>query len=299
MLTRLLGEHITVSLQPAADLWPVRVDPGQFEQVVLNLAVNARDAMPTGGTLTFETRNLSRAGGPEHLAGLTPGDYVVLVARDTGHGMDETTRAHVFEPFFTTKALGEGTGLGLAMCYGIVTQAGGQITVDSAPGEGAAFLIYLPSAAGVPSEAPEPGPTRAAPPTGCETILVVEDDPLIRTLAIRILKSCGYAVMAAEGPRQALLVASQRPVDLLLTDVVMPERSGRDLAVELRRDIPGLRVLYMSGYTSDEVVARGVHEANADFLQKPFTPATLARRVRETLNGTPRPSPPEGTPVSS
>ena len=298
MLTRLLGEHIAIGIQPAADPWPVKVDPGQFEQVILNLAVNARDAMPTGGTLTFETRNLNEADRPEHLGGLAPGDLVMLVARDTGQGMDETTRARVFEPFFTTKGLGEGTGLGLAMCYGIVTQAGGQITVDSAPGEGAVFSIYLPSAAGAPGEAPESRSARGAAPTGRETILVVEDDPLVRTLAIRVLKSCGYSVMSADSPRQALLVASERPVDLLLTDVVMPERSGRDLAVELRRHIPGLRVLYMSGYTSDEVVARGVHEASADFLQKPFTPAILARRVRETLNSSPRPWSPEDRPVS-
>jgi two-component system cell cycle sensor histidine kinase/response regulator CckA len=296
MLTRLLGEHITVGIQPGAKLWPVKVDPGQFEQVVLNLSVNARDAMPTGGSLTFETSNTSYLGGEAHLAGLAPGDYVVLVARDTGQGIDQETRARLFEPFFTTKPQGEGTGLGLAMCYGIVTQAGGLITVDSAPGEGATFSIYLPSAANAPSEVPESSPAPGPAPRGGETILVVEDDPTLRALAIRVLESCGYAVVAAASPREALPLAAQHQVDLLLTDVVMPERSGRDLALELRDEVPGLRVLYMSGYTSDEVVARGVHEASADFLQKPFSPSTLARRVRETLNSAPRPGP---TPTSA
>jgi CheY-like chemotaxis protein len=284
MLTRLIGEDVRLStaLDPRVPL--VRVDPGQFGQVLMNLAVNARDAMPTGGRLTIETRGLvldeAYARG---LADVRPGRYAMVAVSDTGVGMPPEVKARVFEPFFTTKGEGKGTGLGLATVYGIVRQSGGHVEVYSEVGVGTTFKVYLPAVATEPA-----GP--AADPTavrgGAEAVLLVEDQADVRRLARIVLQAHGYAVAeAVDGPAALALVARDRlRPDLLLTDVVMPGMSGRELADRLRQENPGLRVLFMSGFTDDAVVRHGILQAEVGFLRKPYTPYGLASKVREALD---------------
>jgi len=284
MLGRLLGEHIDLALVPGADTGLVRADPGQIEQVLLNLAVNARDAMPAGGRLTIAT-NAVRVGPLEAGAwGIAPGRYVSLTVTDTGHGMDEATAARVFEPFFTTKEKGKGTGLGLSTVFGIVKQSNGHIRLESAPDRGARFEVLLP----VTQERATKGAgsdDRAAPRGRGETVLVVEDDDQVRALARNVLRRNGYVVLEAANAGEALLIAEQGgTIDLLLTDVVMPRIGGHQLAERLRAARPTLKVLYMSGYTDDTVMRQGVELGRLAFLPKPLTSATLTRRVREMLD---------------
>src|SRR5213080_1623524 len=287
MLRRLLGEDVELatSRDPAAGT--VNADPGQLEQVLLNLAVNARDAMPGGGRLSIGTTRVSLH--EEHVERrhrMPAGDYVCLAVADTGVGMDETTQAHLFEPFFTTKEVGKGTGLGLATVYGIVKQSGGYIWVYSEVGHGTTVKVYLPRVPGVaeaPAPAAEPKPVRG----GDETVLLVEDAAPVRTLARRSLEARGYRVLeAADGPSALQLSARHlEGIDILVTDVVMPGMSGRELAERLAPERPSMKVLYTSGYTDDAMVRQGVLSAGVAFLQKPFVPDTLARKVREVLDG--------------
>ena len=292
MLERLIGEDIEIHLSLETRLGSVSADPGQLEQVIMNLAVNARDAMPDGGNLTFETRDVevetARSLGHFRIA---PGSYVMLAVRDTGCGMDQETVGRIFEPFFTTKEKGKGTGLGLSTVYGIVKQSGGYVWVESAPEEGSTFTIYLPR---VEAPADEEGdePLSGAK-RGGETVLLVEDDAVLRELARRILAGSGYHVLPAGGVVEAERFCRQHAgnLDLLLTDVVMPGMSGRDLARRLAVTRPRMCVLYMSGYTDDVIVHRGVLEPGTHFLQKPFTPRALLHKVREVLDGCVEPEP--------
>lgn len=288
LLRRLIGADITLQVDLKSDIPPVNADPGQLEQVLMNLAVNARDAMPDGGMLrisTAEDGSLGR-GAPDDAAYDRP-KYVVLSVSDTGSGMTSEVRRRVFDPFFTTKAPGEGTGLGLSTVYGIVKQSGGDIRVRSEPGQGTAFDIYLPCADAPPRVAPA-GSVRAA--RGSETILVVEDDPSLRSLAVRVLKRYGYDVIpAASGPEALALSADSRAVvDAVLTDVIMPGMNGREVVERLLAARPGLPYLFMSGYTDDEVLRRGVLQGDSPFLQKPFTADQLARKIREVIDERPR-----------
>jgi PAS domain S-box-containing protein len=280
MLGRLIGEDIELVTHPTSRLGRVRADPTQLEQILLNLAINSRDAMPEGGTLILSTEN---AEPPEEWKN-PPENCVALVVQDTGTGMDEYTRAHLFEPFFTTKETGKGTGLGLATVYGIVKQSGGYITVESRPSEGATFRIFLPRVdAPLDVAAESHGLSTTARGTG--TILLVEDELSVRRLARRVLKSKGYDVLEAANGREALRLVTEHggPLDLVLTDVVMPGMSGPELAERLSREQPGLRVLYMSGYADEAIGHHGVLEPGVEFLQKPFTPQDLVQRVREVL----------------
>jgi PAS domain S-box-containing protein len=288
MLRRLIGEDVELRFAPNAPRAAVRADPGQLEQVIVNLVVNARDAMPRGGRLTIETTtvDLDAAYAWEH-GTVEPGRYVMLAVTDTGVGIDRATQARLFEPFFTTKEFGKGTGLGLATVYGIVKQSGGYIWVYSEPGRGATFKVYLPRVeqAGEPVAAPQP-PARAL--GGTETILLAEDEAAVRNLARRVLEKYGYKLLLAATGRDGVQVAQQHvgSIDLLVTDVVMPEMGGRELAQVLTTLQPGLKVLYLSGYTDDAIVHHGVLDAGVAFLQKPFKPDELARKIREVLDGT-------------
>ena len=283
LLQRLIGEDIELAAEPTPGLWPVRIDPLQFEQVLINLAVNARDAMPTGGRLALSTANV-RAPGAGTEPNLAPGDWVRLTVSDTGIGMDEATRAHAFEPFFTTKGPGKGTGLGLATCHGIVTQHGGHIGLGSVPGAGTTVSIFLPRARGTVSSQAS---ASVAPASldGTETVFVVEDEALVRELAVRCLGARGYRVLQAEDGLAALEVARafDGPIDLLVTDVVMPHMSGPEMAKRLVVERPTTRVIYTSGYTDDALIRHGAVDPSVDFLAKPYTPEALAAMVRSVL----------------
>ncbi len=286
MLQRLIGEDVELTVHSAQDLWLVRIDPGQVEQVIVNLAVNARDAMPSGGKLTIEMANvvLDEAYAATHLE-VEPGEYVLLAVRDTGMGMDEEVKACLFEPFFTTKEKGQGTGLGLATVFGIVKQNGGHIWVYSEVGQGTTFKIYLPRVAGgLP--APARPPQQPAAARGAETLLLVEDEPLVRTMTRDILLDLGYRVLTAGDGVEALQVAEahQGLIHLLLTDVVMPRMNGKELADRLRSSRPEMRVLYTSGYTDNSVAHHGVLAEGTHLLSKPFEVEALARKVREVLD---------------
>ena len=286
MLRRLIGEDVVLEFAPGADLWAVRADPGQIEQVILNLAVNARDAMPHGGRLTVETANVELDGeDARRHADLVPGAYVRVTVSDTGTGMDADTAAHIFEPFFTTKEVGKGTGLGLATVHGIVSQSGGHITVESESGRGATFQVYLPRVEAL-AEAPGAAPGAPLAVQGHETVLVAEDDRAVRDVVAATLSQRGYRVLRAnDGPAALELAQSvDGRVDLLLTDLVMPGMTGRELAQALAARQRGLRVLFMSGYTDDAIVRRGVLEEGMPYLQKPFSPDALALKVREVLD---------------
>ena len=263
----------------------MKADAGQVEQVVMNLVINARDAMPAGGCLTVETRNaeLDAAYARDH-AKVAAGAYVLIAITDTGTGMDAATKAKIFEPFFTTKEKGKGTGLGLATVYGIVTQSGGNIYVYSEPGQGTTFKVYLPRVA---SEAQKLAPAGVESiPSGHETILLVEDEEGVRRLARASLELEGYTVLAVDGAAAALEAIAKFPgqIDLLLTDVVMPGMSGPTLASRVLAIRPSTRVLYMSGYADDAIVLHGVLSVDADFLGKPFTPVVLAKKVQDVLS---------------
>jgi CheY-like chemotaxis protein len=287
MLQRLIGEDIEFVVVAAPDLGRVKADPSQIEQVIVNLAVNARDAMPQGGRLTIETANADvDEGSARQHVGVPPGRYVLLAVSDTGHGMDAATQARIFEPFFTTKEKGKGTGIGLATVYGVVQQSGGHIGVSSAPGQGATFTLYLPRVdEAVDTEAA--GPPAVVGERGSETILLVEDDEEVRAVACDTLEAAGYVVLPAANATEVLgLTAdSSRRIQLLVTDVVMPQVSGRELAERLVPAYQDMRVLYISGYTNDAIVRHGVLAGGTAFLQKPFTPEALLRKVREVLDG--------------
>jgi two-component system cell cycle sensor histidine kinase/response regulator CckA len=286
MLRRLIGEDIQLLWAPGSDLWPVKVDPSQVDQILANLAVNARDAIGGVGRVTIETVNLVCTEGTlPSFPGCAPGEYVMIVVRDTGKGMDEETRAHIFEPFYTTKAPGKGVGLGLATVFGIVKQNHGFIHVQSEPGAGTVFQIGLPRT----HLAPEPSPTampQARAQGGCETLLLVEDEGSILRFGREALARLGYEVLASSSPREALELARRhpRPIHLLITDVVLPEMNGRELAQTLSAMYPALRCLFMSGYTADVIAERGVLDEHVNFIQKPFHPDALAARIREILD---------------
>ncbi len=279
MLRRLLGEDVELEVESEPGLWPVLCDRGHVEQVLLNLALNARDAMPGGGRLTIATRNV--AGGAE---GGSAGDAVQLLVRDSGVGMAPEVQAHLFEPFFTTKPAGKGTGLGLATVYGLVTQNGGRIHVETAPGKGTAFEISFPRCSQPVLRQREARATGAF--VGAETVLVVEDDPLVRGITSRALRGAGYRVLVARDGQEALRLVEQAdgPVHLVVTDVVMPGMSGPALAAQLDARVPGLRILFVSGYSHESMEQRGVLETGPGFLAKPFTSAALLERVRQILD---------------
>ncbi|MDI7261825.1 MAG: ATP-binding protein, partial [Thermodesulfobacteriota bacterium] len=287
MLHRILGEDIDLVYHLPEDIGKVKTDPGQAEQVILNLVVNAREAMPSGGKLTIETSNvkLSEAYARTHME-VTPGHYVMLSVSDSGAGMTPEVRERIFEPFFTTKGKGKGTGLGLSTVYGIVKQSGGNINVYSEPGFGTTFKIYLPRV-----EEEEDNLQRKdldiSLSTGNETILLAEDEQSVRELAARILRDRGYQVYEAPDGKEALAIAQEHPerkIHLLLTDVVMPGMSGKELADRLKLSMPDIKVLFISGYTDNAIVHHGVLLEGVEFLQKPFTYEALARKVREVLD---------------
>jgi len=286
MLNRLIGEDIRFRSRLDPELRQVKVDPGQIEQVLMNLAVNARDAMPGGGSLSIETANVYLDEEYARLhAEVRPGHYVMLAVSDTGCGIDTKTMAHIFEPFFTTKEIGKGTGLGLATVYGIVKQSGGHIWVYSEPQKGTTFKVYLPQAEESKSLSAEPIRSDLLP-IGRETVLLAEDDYQVRELAHRVLQELGYRVIEASNGDDALKVALQTKdrIDILLTDVVMPHIGGKELSGRLKERKPELKVLYLSGYTADSIVHHGVLDEGVAFLHKPFTPGELARKVREVLD---------------
>jgi two-component system, cell cycle sensor histidine kinase and response regulator CckA len=286
MLTRVIGEDVELKVLLKPELDRISADAGQIEQVLMNLVVNARDAMPTGGKLTIETSNvrLDEAYAQEHL-GVTAGPHVMIAVSDTGCGMDKATQARIFEPFFSTKEVGKGTGLGLSTVFGIVKQSGGSIWVDSVPGKGTTFKIFLPSAEGT-VQLPVVARAGTIELRGTETILLVEDEDQVRGVASGILRRRGYQVIEARSSGEALLLSEKHLVniDLLLTDVVMPTMNGRELADRIRLMRAGIRILYMSGYTDNVIVHHGVLNSGAAFLQKPFTPESLARSVRQVLD---------------
>jgi two-component system cell cycle sensor histidine kinase/response regulator CckA len=287
MLSRLIGEDVSLSWQPKTALWPVKVDPSQIDQVLANLCLNARDAITDFGKITIETGN--RAFDEAYCAdhpGLVPGEYVLLAVSDNGCGMDQPTMSHIFEPFYTTKAMGKGTGLGLATVYGIVKQNSGFINVSSEPGQGTSFMIYLPRHAGSGEQAQAQGTARAVL-RGQETILLVEDEPASLKMVTTMLEKQGYTILAAGTPREAIRLAreSAGKIHLLVTDVVMPEMNGRDLAENLRSFCPRLKSLFMSGYTSNVIAHHGILDGGVHFIQKPFSRNDLTSTVRDLLDG--------------
>jgi two-component system, cell cycle sensor histidine kinase and response regulator CckA len=284
MLRRLIGEDIEIVFNLKEDAGNIKVDPGHLEQAIVNLAVNSRDAMPLGGRLTIETSN-------EHLdenyarshVGVKPGAFVMIAVSDNGSGMDAGTRLHIFEPFFTTKEKGKGTGLGLATVYGIVKQAGGDIWVYSEVGQGTAFKLYFPRVLEDTVEAPAADPPK--PAASLETVLVVEDEGAVRELTVKMLQKLGYRILTAASGVEAIEVSATHPgpIELLLTDVVMPSMSGRQLADALRPHRPDMKVLFLSGYTEDTIVHHGVLDPTVQFLPKPFSREVLAKKMREVL----------------
>ncbi|HLX97014.1 MAG TPA: ATP-binding protein, partial [Verrucomicrobiae bacterium] len=287
MFRHLMGGDVDVRIISDAGLHSVTADAGQIEQVIINMAINARDAMPHGGKLTLETANVTF---PREGVGLNPemkpGDYVMLAITDTGTGMNAKVKAQVFEPFFSTKEVGRGTGLGLATCYGIVKQSGGHINVYSEPGRGTTFKIYLPQ---VPDETQAPAPLRETPglPHGTETILMVEDDPALCAMAAELLRRLGYSVLAASNGMSALQLVEQRgkePIDLLFTDVVMPQLNGKELSERVRALHPETGILFTSAYTENAILHQAMLSPGVAILQKPFTPSKLACKVREVLD---------------
>jgi signal transduction histidine kinase/ActR/RegA family two-component response regulator len=286
MMRRLIGEDIELGVELAPRLGRVMADPGQIEQVILNLVVNARDAMPLGGRLSVSTAMVTLGDAYAQLhADVEPGSYIMLTVSDTGTGMSDEVKAHIFEPFFTTKETSKGTGLGLATVHGVVKQSGGHVEVQSEMGKGSTFRVYLPHTEGVEDVSRDDGPS-VARPRGTETILLVEDEEMVRRLALRILEQQGYTVFAASHPEDAVLFSDEHAetIDLLVTDVVMPGMGGRDLAERIVASRPGIKVLYVSGYTDDAISQHGVSDSVADLLQKPFTPSILAQKVREVLD---------------
>ena len=284
ILRRVIGEDVVLDLVLDPNLGWVQVDRGQLQQIVLNLAGNARDAMPQGGCLRIETRNISVVDGPaKPQSFVEPSDYVAIVVRDSGQGMDAETRARIFEPFFTTKEKGKGTGLGLATVYGIVKQSGGYIWVESEPGHGSAFYTLLPRVSKPPDRKAHQEVFDLR--SGGETILLVEDDPALRKMAAEVLRDTGYKVLIAPCGADAMQIAAEHPgpLDVLLTDVVMPGMTGRELADQIVARYPRTRVLYMSGYTDDAVGNHGLHGQTLRVLQKPFTHDALVRHVRDAL----------------
>jgi PAS domain S-box-containing protein len=284
MLSRIIGEDITLSSATGPALWRVKADPGQIEQVLINLAVNARDAMRNGGTIHIALSNVELTSSPPQ--GLPPGRYVLLAVSDTGCGMSPEIAARIFEPFFTTKGEGKGTGLGLSMVYGIIQQSGGAIDVDSLPDRGTTFRIYLPQCTETeeqPSEDAAPRQLRR----GSETVLLAEDDDHVRGLVAAMLRQQGYTVLDARDGEDALAIARNHagPIELLLTDVVMPNMGGRALAEQLRTVRPSTRVLFMSGYSDDAILRAGIQAGGAIFIQKPFSRDTLASRIRDVIQG--------------
>jgi len=285
MMHRLIGEDIVLRAKLHPALKKIKADPEQTEQVLLNLVVNARDAMPQGGNLTIETANveLDQEYAGKHV-GVLPGKYVVLAVSDTGVGMNYETQARIFDPFFTTKEKGKGTGLGLSTVYGIVKQSGGNIWVYSEVGRGTTFKVYLPQmeAAAATREEPE---QESRIPGGSETILLLEDEETVRKLTRQILELAGYKVFEAARGQEAVRMCEANPTfDLLLTDVVMPEISGKEVADRVVEMRPAVKVVFMSGYTDVAIVHHGVLDANVEFIQKPFTPAALAKKIREVLD---------------
>jgi CheY-like chemotaxis protein len=289
MLGRLIGEDMELHAVPGVGLGQVKADPGQIEQVIINLVVNARDAMPTGGKITIETANmyLDEAYARWHIA-VQPGWYTMLAITDTGCGMDAETQAQIFEPFFTTKEQGKGTGLGLSTVYGIVKQSGGNVWVYSEVGVGTTFKIYFPL---VDEQVTEPDADAAHPVSvaGTETILLAEDEEMVRNLACESLRMHGYTVLEAANAGEALSICQRHEgsIHLLLTDVVMPQMNGRELAAQLARMRPDMRVLYMSGYPDQSIVHHGILDGDIAFIGKPFTPDALALKVGEALQQVP------------
>jgi two-component system, cell cycle sensor histidine kinase and response regulator CckA len=288
VVRRIMGEDSGVVLRLAPGLGPVKADPGQLEQVLLNLALNARDAMPRGGRISIETSQSELT--PAYIRGkpgtaIEPGRYVVLAVSDTGHGMDKETLSHIFEPFFTTKGVGKGTGLGLSTVYGIVKQSDGYVWVYSEPGQGTTFKIYLPLRSATVSRARRDSVPRQAIPG--ETILVVEDEAAVRHMMTRALEDAGYRVLQADGTTTAIEVVARTAdkISLLLTDIVMPGKNGRELAEQVEAMSPGIPVLFTSGYTDGEIERRGLLRPGAAFVQKPLTPRALVRAVQKTLEG--------------
>jgi two-component system cell cycle sensor histidine kinase/response regulator CckA len=281
MLERTIGEHINMLARPAPQPMTVHADPSQLQQVLLNLAINARDAMPEGGTLVLEVNSATLGGDEVNMQPPLPaGTYARLLVSDTGEGMSPETAARVFEPFFTTKPQGKGTGLGLATVYGIVTEAGGSINVYSEPGIGTTFRVYFPAA---DTPAPASDPVADAPPIARgegETVLVVEDQPAMLKLTCRILQANGYRTLAASGPEVALRVAAENEFDLVVTDLLMPDMSGRDLAERIEALRPGRPTLFMSGYGEELLGAQRMIPEGSAFLPKPFTEQTLLEKVR-------------------
>jgi len=300
MLHRIIGEDIELSYQLSQDLGKIKTDPVQIEQVILNLAVNARDAMPSGGKLTIATANVESNGtliSTQSQGGNGSGRHVMLSVGDTGNGMSREIKEHLFEPFFTTKEIGKGTGLGLSTVYGIIKQSNGHITVYSEPGNGTTFTIYLPRVEAeeeaIPllyqdSREPQPPPEdKGFLPEGKETVLLVEDEGAVRRIAVRVLREKGYTLLEAANGEEALRIAQEQihqRIHLLLTDVVMPQMGGKELAQKIKILQPDIKVLFISGYTNDTFVHQGDLKTGTDFLQKPFAPLALVKKVRELLD---------------